>query len=242
MGRVNFYLAIDADKRTKATAISRIKTIRMAAALLYGLRRADAKRRKGNRAKGKISESNLKGKGRRKVMGDIIIQAVGFFGVALFMASYQIRSNRALFLCQMLGCMVFCFQFFLLGAYTGALTLVVNAARNYLLIKSSCWKWARSKAVLIFIIALLAAISLSTWDSWVSMLPFASVTATSIGYWTNNAQKIRISQLIGSPLVLVYDALIHSWGGVLNESLTLASILISIVRFGWKKLGENSNW
>ncbi|MBP3730026.1 MAG: YgjV family protein, partial [Mailhella sp.] len=175
----------------------------MAAALLYGLRRADAKRRKGNRAKGKISESNLKGKGRRKVMGDIIIQAVGFFGVALFMASYQIRSNRALFLCQMLGCMVFCFQFFLLGAYTGALTLVVNAARNYLLIKSSCWKWARSKAVLIFIIALLAAISLSTWDSWVSMLPFASVTATSIGYWTNNAQKIRISQLIGSPLVLV---------------------------------------
>ncbi|MBP3730238.1 MAG: hypothetical protein J6I40_02055 [Mailhella sp.] len=34
----------------------------------------------------------------------------------------------------------------------------------------------------------------------------------------------------------------HSWGGVLNESLTLASILISIVRFGWKKLGENSNW
>ena len=61
VGRVNFYLAIDADKRTKATAISRIKTIRMAAALLYGLRRADAKRRKGNRAVIKIAEQRTKG-------------------------------------------------------------------------------------------------------------------------------------------------------------------------------------
>ena len=61
VGRVNFYLAIDADKRTKGTAISRIKTIRMAAALLYGLRRADAKRRKGNRAVIKIAEQRTKG-------------------------------------------------------------------------------------------------------------------------------------------------------------------------------------
>ena len=48
-------------------------------------------------------------------MSDFWIQAIGFVGVALFIISYQIRSNRALFLCQLLGCLVFCLQFFLMG-------------------------------------------------------------------------------------------------------------------------------
>ena len=63
-----------------------------------------------------------------------------------------------------------------------------------------------------------------------------------IGYWTNNAQKIRMSQMIGSPTVLVYDFLIRSWGGVLNESIVIISILVSIVRFGWKNMGENEGF
>ena len=41
-------------------------------------------------------------------MNELFIQAIGFVGVALFIISYQIRSNRALFLCQLMGCLVFC--------------------------------------------------------------------------------------------------------------------------------------
>ncbi|MDO4869156.1 MAG: YgjV family protein [Bacillota bacterium] len=79
-----------------------------------------------------------------------------------------------------------------------------------------------------------------TWAGWISLLPLASVGVTTIGYWTNNAQKIRFSQLCGSPCTLVYDALIHTWGGVLSESITLVSIIVSIFRFGWKELGSES--
>ena len=61
-------------------------------------------------------------------MNEYMVQAIGFLGVALFIISYQIRSNRALFLCQLMGCIVFCVQFFLMGAYTGAISLIVNIA------------------------------------------------------------------------------------------------------------------
>ena len=47
---VNCYSAMDAENRTKATAISRMKTIRMATALLVRLRRAGRMEVKGNRA------------------------------------------------------------------------------------------------------------------------------------------------------------------------------------------------
>lgn len=171
-------------------------------------------------------------------MREILIQVMGFAGVAFFIASYQMRSNRKLFLFQLAGCLVFIVQFSLLGAYTGALSLMVNVIRNLLLLKIEEWKWVKSKLTMVAIIALLVLVTAITWAGPLSILPLISVGVTTIGYWTNNAQKIRLSQMVGSPFTLVYDALIHSWGGALNESIALLSILISIFRFGWHNLGE----
>ena len=173
-------------------------------------------------------------------MNEYMVQAIGILGVALFIISYQIRSNRALFLCQLMGCIVFCVQFFLMGAYTGAISLIVNIARNLLLIKSNDWKWAKSQVTLAAIIVLLLVMTICTWAGWISILPFVSVAVTSIGYWTQNAQKIRLSQLFGSPCTLLYDILVHTWGGAVCEAITILSIIISIVRFGWRNLGEES--
>ena len=173
-------------------------------------------------------------------MNEYMVQAIGILGVALFIISYQIRSNRALFLCQLVGCIVFCVQFFLMGAYTGAISLIVNIARNLLLIKSNDWKWAKSQVTLAAIILLLLVMTICTWAGWISILPFVSVAVTSIGYWTQNAQKIRLSQLFGSPCTLLYDILVHTWGGAVCEAITILSIIISIVRFGWRNLGKES--
>ena len=175
-------------------------------------------------------------------MNEYIVQGIGFVGVALFIISYQIKSNRALFLCQMLGCIVFCIQFFIMGAYTGAISLIVNIVRNLLLLKSNVWKWARSRVTVSVILLLLTLMTAYTWAGWVSLLPFASVAVTTIGYWTHNAQKIRLSQLFGSPCTLTYDLIIHSWGGALSEGIAIASILVSIYRFGWKNLADENSW
>ena len=172
-------------------------------------------------------------------MSDFWIQAIGFVGVALFIISYQIRSNRALFLCQLLGCLVFCLQFFLMGAYTGAIGLIINIVRNLLLLKADSWKWAKSKATMA-ILALLAAMTIYTWNGIISLLPFVMVAVTTIGYWSNNAQKIRLSQLIGSPCTLAYDLIVRTWGGALSEAIAIVSILFSIYRFGWRNLNVQS--
>lgn len=171
-------------------------------------------------------------------MSGHLIQGIGFVGAALFILSYQIRSSRALFLCQLVGCVLFCTQFFLMGAYTGALSLIINIARNLLLLKAKDWRWAGSRAALVVILVLLSGMTAYTWAGWISLLPFVSAAVTSVGYWTRNAQKIRLSQLAGAPCTLVYDLLIGSWGGALSESFALASILVSIFRFGWKNLGQ----
>lgn len=174
-------------------------------------------------------------------MNEYVIQGIGFIGVVLFVVSYQIKSNRALFLCQLLGCIVFSTQFFIMGAYTGALSLMVNIIRNVLLLLSKNRTWARSKLALCAILLLLTVVTVYTWAGRTSLLPSFSVAVTTLGYWTQNAQKIRLSQLIGSPCALAYDVVIRSWGGVMNESIVLLSILVSILRFGWKNLADETS-
>ena len=173
-------------------------------------------------------------------MNEYMVQAIGFLGVALFIISYQIRSNRALFLCQLMGCIVFCVQFFLMGAYTGAISLIVNIARNLLLVKSNDWKWVKSQVTLAAIIVPLLVMTICTWAGRISLVPSVPVAVTSRGYRTQHAQKIRQSQLFGSPCTLLYDILVHTWGGAVCEAITILSIIISIVRFGWRNLGEES--
>ena len=59
------------------------------------------------------------------------------------------------------------------------------------------------------------------------------------GGYTHNAQKIRIAGMaINSPLWIIYDIIVGSWAGILDEVVSEISMAISIWRYGWKELGE----
>ena len=168
---------------------------------------------------------------------DILIQLMGFAGVLCFLVSYQVRSNKGLFVLQTLGCLTFCVQFALLGAYSGCLSLLVNIARNLMLTKYQEYRVVRWKGWAAVFTALPLLFALLTWNGPVSLLPAVGTAAGTIACWTNNARTIRVVNLIlGCPCSLTYDALVGSWAGVLNEGLAMAAIVISILRFGWSAL------
>lgn len=172
-------------------------------------------------------------------MSDFLIQGIGFVGVFCFIASYQIKSNKALYFMQLLGSALFCVQFVLLDAISGCFSLLALIGRNALLMKYGDWKWVQWKGWIVIFEMLYLVILIFTWKNLASLLPFVAMAVGSFGYWANNAQKIRLANLVCvAPCWLIYDAIVGSWGGVLNESITLISILISIYRYGWKAMGE----
>jgi len=172
-------------------------------------------------------------------MSTILIQGIGFIGVLFFIISYQIKSNKALFFCQGMGSAMFCLQFLLLGAYTGCVSLAVIILRNGLLMKYNEWSFVRSRIWVPVISAVSFVIMITTWKDWTSVLPFIAMVAGTAAYWTNSARSIRLANLVlCCPSWVLYDIIIGSLGGILNESITIASILVSIYRFGWKNLGS----
>ena len=79
-----------------------------------------------------------------------------------------------------------------------------------------------------------------TWSGWLSVLPVAANIAATVGGYTHNARKIRIAGMfINSPLWILYDIMVGSWAGILDELVSEASMLLSIVRYGWKALGSD---
>ena len=175
-------------------------------------------------------------------MNDLAIQVIGFVGVLFFVVSYQIKSNKYLFLMQLLGAAMFCCQFLLLGANSGAANLIAIIIRNLLLMNYRNHAWIRSRWTEAAFLAAFTVIFIVTWQGPISILPYMAMFITTVTYWTDNAQKIRLGNLAcGSPCWLVYDTIIGSWGGVLNESITLGSIIFSIWRYGWKQMGRSDS-
>lgn len=170
----------------------------------------------------------------------IIAQTLGFIGVACFVLSYQIKSNKALFLLQTLASVFFGTQFFLLGGISGCFNLMVVIVRNIMIYNHERYKWLAWRGWIGVIIAVCVVILIVTWKGPQSLFPFIAMVGSTIGYWSSNAQKIRLSNLVcACPAWFTYDIIVGSFGGMLNEAIGVTSILVSIYRYGWKNMGDS---
>ena len=65
----------------------------------------------------------------------------------------------------------------------------------------------------------------------------AANIAATIGGYTYSARKIRVIGLcVNSPLWIIYDIVVGSWAGILDEIVSIISMVLSIVRYGWANL------
>ena len=165
----------------------------------------------------------------------ILIQAIGILGTVLFFFSYQFKSNKTLFRVQFISYLCYTVHLLMLGAITGGISYVLNTVRSFCLGSKNAF--LKSRIMCSIICALQVITLIFTWDSWWSILPVTANIAATIGGYTYNARKIRIAGMfINSPLWIVYDIIVGSWAGILDEIVTEASMIISIIRYGWKNL------
>lgn len=167
----------------------------------------------------------------------IFIQGIGMIGTILFFLSYQCKSNKNLFRVQFISYLCYTIHFLLLGALTGGISYALNTLRSFSL--SSKNTFFRGKQMCMIICMLQVLTLIFTWNGWWSILPIAANIAATIGGYTYNAKKIRsIGMLINSPLWIVYNIIVGSWAGIIDEVVTEASIILSICRYGWKNLDQ----
>jgi len=171
---------------------------------------------------------------------DIVIQSIGILGTVLFFLSYQCKQNKNLFRVQFVSYLCYTLHLLMLGAITGGVSYVLNTLRSFCL--GSKHAFLKGKLMCAVICALQVLTLIFTWNKWWSILPVAANIAATIGGYTYNGQKIRIAGMfINSPLWIIYDILVGSWAGIIDEIVTEAYMILSIYRYGWKNLDGKDN-
>ena len=101
----------------------------------------------------------------------------------------------------------------------------------------SKWKPARGEGMCAVLCLMQLCVLAFTWSGWTSVLPVAANIASTIAGYTDNPRKIRAAAMfVNSPLWMLYNVLSGSLAGILDEIVTEISLIVSIVRFGWKAL------
>ncbi len=167
-------------------------------------------------------------------------QIVGIVAMCRSIGSMQCKSIRNLYAVQFLGSLLWALSYLLLGSPAGAVLNVFSIIRALVLMGKGRWRHPSVLAGLLVLWAATSVVSFYT-DGWLGLLPIAAQLAGTLGMWTRNSAKLRIAQIfLCSPAWLTFNVLVGAWGGVLCESFTMISVIVSFIRFGWRALLEGN--
>ena len=163
-------------------------------------------------------------------IAEIIGQILGF--VAFI--SYQVKTEKQLLFVHLLTCAVFSVHYYLLGAIPAAILNGVGVIRNIVYYnKDKSFYKPRLFPILFAVIMLILGIYSSNGIH--SVLIVGGLVINTLCLSFRNPQNVRKSVLLTCLMVLVYDVIEHSVGGVVYESVAIISAIIGLIRFRRKE-------
>ncbi len=158
---------------------------------------------------------------------EIIGQILGFIAFGLAFLLYQMKSRRSLLIVQTLLVTVVSIHYFCLKAYPAMAMNIFCIARNLIYFRRDIFKWRYTPLVVSIIIMIIGI--LTSTGVW-SILIIVGLTINTYCLSFENPQHFRYSILITSPIVLVYDVIVFSLGGILLEGISIISAIIGMLR------------
>lgn len=167
-------------------------------------------------------------------MTEFIAQAIGIVAAAISISSFQFKNNKILFSMRAVASILFVVNYFLIGAMTAAILNAINIACMLLMLYG---ERHRHIAIPIGISAAYIIAVCFTYEGILSILLLVAQLACVISLWTADGLKIRLAQFfIASPIWLVNNIIVFTVGGIITEVFVLVSVVVSVIRFGFKGL------
>lgn len=168
-------------------------------------------------------------------MINIIGQLFGIGAMAFLFSVYQ-QTNRKKLIFNKL-CADFCWviHYLLIGAYGGMIPNFVGIFRELVFAKRDEKKWARHIIWPFFFVTVNWILGISTFKSAINILPIAASAFATISLWCKNTNITKMILVPVCTAFLIYDIAVGSWIGIINESISLLSVIIYyITEFGGK--------
>ena len=182
---------------------------------------------------------------------EILIQSIGFIAIAVNIIAVQFNRYGTIIFFKTLGSLLFALHYLLLGAFTGMIMDVIGSIRN--IVFSYNVKNNRSNKIPVLFFSLITLIFgittiILTWNVskivwtdnykiatiimvFISILSIIAKLISTISYSIKNPHRMRMFNLPSASCWFVYNLITFSIAGVINEVMTIGSIIIAEFRF-----------
>ncbi len=156
-------------------------------------------------------------------------QIFGFSAMAVGIMMYQFKKHKTIMILMTLSAALWCLHYGSLWLFTPVALKFLDLIRSYI----CCFdkKWAQSKAVPIVFIVLSLVLTIATWQGIWGILIFFSTVFVTLGSWQKNPQILRIMNILMCFCWFPYNLVNHSWAGIVNNILTLVSLIVALIRY-----------
>lgn len=163
---------------------------------------------------------------------NIIIQLIGYLGVAGFFFSGLQKKRKYIVACSLIGRISFVVHYILLGGFSGAMQNGIGGIASFISSKRSKAPF-NSKYMPLFIIILTLVGGIFTFDPsrpFVSALPTVAMIFQNSAIYMKKSRDIRIWSLVGLPFWITYNLLNHSAPALVSDALTAISLITGLVK------------
>ena len=156
---------------------------------------------------------------------EIIAQAFGIIGMLMSILSYQQKGKARILTFQLLGSVLFVVNFFLLGAFSGAILNFVAIVRALIFIYEDkvhadhpAWTIGLTAVYVLSYVSVFTIFGKepTAINLLVEILPVIAMTVTTIAFRHKEDKILRRVAFISSPLWLTYNFIFFSLGGIIG--------------------------
>ena len=168
---------------------------------------------------------------------------IGLAAVATFLLSYQQKKRKNIIALNVISRCLYILQYILLGAFTGAVLDILGAISSVVAGKKHT-PFIKKHSKIIFILINLCIIFAGSTiaiinKNWVDIMSIIGVLLHTCAFWINDERTIRRVSLAGSPFWFIYNFLYKAYGSAIGDILTMASIIIAMIKYRKNKESEN---
>ena len=159
-----------------------------------------------------------------------IAQIFGLGAMLSLFLIYQQKSRNGMLAVKLSADLCWVVHYLLLGGYAGMIPNAVGVFRELVFIRRKKSKWAGLILWPILFILINWGLGFRTFSSWYNLLPIAASTVVTVSLWIDRPRLTKLITLPVCTAFLIYDLLIGSYVGAVNEVVSVASILIYFIK------------
>lgn len=168
------------------------------------------------------------------ILLNVFAQILGVCGMYMLFTLYQQKNRKKLLVRKLYADVLWGVHYICLGAVAGAIPNIIGIFRETIFMNSDK-KWANSFIWPVIFIVIGWAVAIFSWNSALSLLPMCASTVVTVSLWVKSPKLTRLMTVPVCTAFIIYDFFVGSYAGILNEIISLVSIMTAFFRNDFKK-------